>query len=152
MSYFPPYSHNENKIGFELDLSNYATKSDLKKATGVDISQFAKKDYLADLKSEVDNLYTDELEKVPSGLNNLKSKIDRLGIGKLKTTPTDLSKLNNLLKKEVSKKTKYDDLVKKFHAIDTGKLVSKPNYNAKNKDIEDEMNEVKDKKNLILQT
>ena len=41
MSYFPPYS--KNKIGVELDLSNYATKSDLKNATVVDTSQFAKK-------------------------------------------------------------------------------------------------------------
>ena len=32
MSYFPkPYSHNKNKIKFELDLSNHATKSGLKK-------------------------------------------------------------------------------------------------------------------------
>ena len=31
MSYFPPYGHSKNKIEVELDLSNYATKSDLKK-------------------------------------------------------------------------------------------------------------------------
>ena len=30
MSYFPPYTHNKNKIEVELDLSNYATKFDLK--------------------------------------------------------------------------------------------------------------------------
>ena len=31
MSYFPkPHSCSKNKIKFELDLSNYATKSDLK--------------------------------------------------------------------------------------------------------------------------
>ena len=41
MSYFSPYGHSKNKIKVELDLSNYATKSDLKSATGVDISQFA---------------------------------------------------------------------------------------------------------------
>ena len=38
----------------ELSLSNYATKSDLKKSTVVDISDFAKKSYLASLKSTVD--------------------------------------------------------------------------------------------------
>ena len=46
MSYFPPYSDSKNKIEVELDLcnlSNYATKSDLKNATGVDTSQFAKR-------------------------------------------------------------------------------------------------------------
>ena len=32
MSYYPqPYSHNKNKIKIELDLSNHATKSDVKK-------------------------------------------------------------------------------------------------------------------------
>ena len=36
MSYFRPYSHSENKIQAELDLSNYATKSDSKNAKGVD--------------------------------------------------------------------------------------------------------------------
>ena len=41
MSYFPPYGHSKNKI--HLDLSNYATQSQLKNATGVDTSQFAKK-------------------------------------------------------------------------------------------------------------
>ena len=44
MSYFPPYSHNNDKIEIELDLSDYATKSNLKNATGVDTLQFAKKD------------------------------------------------------------------------------------------------------------
>ena len=54
MSYFPSYGHSRNKIEVELDLSNYATKSDLENATGVDTLQFAKKDDLANLKSEVD--------------------------------------------------------------------------------------------------
>ena len=31
MSYFPPYGHSKNKIEVELDLSNYATKLDLRK-------------------------------------------------------------------------------------------------------------------------
>ena len=36
------------------DLSNYATKSNLKNAAGVDTSKFAKKVDLANLKSNVD--------------------------------------------------------------------------------------------------
>ena len=41
--YFPkPKSLGEN-LKVELDLSNYATKADLKNATGVDTSDFAKK-------------------------------------------------------------------------------------------------------------
>ena len=40
----------------ELDLSNYATKTNLRNATGADTSKFAKKVNLASLKSNVDNL------------------------------------------------------------------------------------------------
>ena len=36
MSYIPPYRNSKNQIEVELDLSNYATKSDLKDAAGVD--------------------------------------------------------------------------------------------------------------------
>ena len=43
MNYFLPYSQSKNKIEVELDLSNYSTKSNLKKGTGVDTSQVAKK-------------------------------------------------------------------------------------------------------------
>ena len=43
MSYFPElYIYNKNKIKFELNLSNYATKYDLKRETGVDTSKLAK--------------------------------------------------------------------------------------------------------------
>ena len=50
----------EGRVKVELDLSNYARKSDLKKATGVDTSSFAKKTDLASLKSEVDKLDIDK--------------------------------------------------------------------------------------------
>ena len=49
--YFPiPNSLGAN-VKVELDWSNYATKADLKNATGVDTSKFAKKLDLANLKS-----------------------------------------------------------------------------------------------------
>ena len=57
MSYFPSYGHSNNEIKVELDLSSYITKSDLKNATGINTSQFAKKDDLDNLKSEVDKLH-----------------------------------------------------------------------------------------------
>ena len=50
----------------ELDLSNYATKADLKNATGVDRSTFAKKVKLANLKSNLDKLDIAKTEDVPS--------------------------------------------------------------------------------------
>ena len=61
----------------ELYLPNYAIKSDLKNATGVDTSAFSKKVDLANLKSDVDKLDSDKLKNVPTNLNNLKSKVDK---------------------------------------------------------------------------
>ena len=57
ISYFlRPYTRSKKKV--ELDLPNYATKSDLKITTGVDTSNFAKKADLASLKSDIDKLDT----------------------------------------------------------------------------------------------
>ena len=54
MSFFPePYSHSK-KMKYKLVLSNYATKSDLKSATGIDTSKFAKNTDSARLKSDAD--------------------------------------------------------------------------------------------------
>ena len=63
-SQFPPYIHRKNRIDVKLDLPNYATKSDLKNAAGVDTSQFAKKDRFANLKLVVDKLHTDKLSEL----------------------------------------------------------------------------------------
>ena len=52
--YFPPYrsiTGGDNKV--ELDLSNYATKTDLKNVTHVDVSSFASKTNLASLKTKI---------------------------------------------------------------------------------------------------
>ena len=58
MSYFPElYTRRKSKKKVELDLSNYATKSNLKNATGVDKLKFAKKADRAILKSKTDKLY-----------------------------------------------------------------------------------------------
>ena len=99
-------------VKVELDLFNYATKADLKNATGVDTSDFAKKTDLANLKSDVDKLDIDKLKNVPSSLSNLKSKVDKLDIGKLETAPVDLSKVSIAVKNDAVKKTEYDKLVK----------------------------------------
>ena len=36
--YYPPYRSSSNNIKVELDLANYATKTDLKNITHVDVS------------------------------------------------------------------------------------------------------------------
>ena len=56
MSYFPPYKISSNNVKVELDLTNYATKTDLKNITHVDVSSFASKTNLAALKAEVDKI------------------------------------------------------------------------------------------------
>ena len=79
---FPPYRSSGRSIKVELDLSNYATETDLKNVTHVDVSSFTSKTNLASIKTEVD-------------------KID---IDKLKTVPVDLAKLSNVVKNNVVKK------------------------------------------------
>ena len=104
--YFPPYNNSSENIKVEVDLSNYATKKDIKDITHIDASGFASKTNLAALKTEVDKIDTD----------------------KLKTVPDDLAKLTNVVKNEVVKKTDYNanDYVKrtKFTA-DTNALDDK---------------------------
>ena len=72
--YFPKPTFLGENVKVELDLSNYATKSDLKNVIGVDTSDFAKKTDLAKLKSDVDKLDIDTLKNVPTNLINLKIK------------------------------------------------------------------------------
>ena len=84
MSYFPPNSHSKNKIEVKLDLSNYATKFDLKNAAGVNTSQFSKKDGLNYLKLEVDKLDI--------------YKLSELDAYKLKSVSTDSSKPSDIVK------------------------------------------------------
>ena len=86
MGYYPPYKISSNNIKVKLDLTNYATKTDLKNITHADVSSFASKTNLAALKTEVD-------------------KID---VDKLKTTPVDLVKLTNAAENYLVKKTDYN--------------------------------------------
>ena len=74
-TYYPPFRSSCNNIKVELDLANYATKTDLKNIIHVDVSTYVSKTNLAALKREVDNIDVDEL----------------------KTTPTDLAKLSNVV-------------------------------------------------------
>ena len=41
--YFPPHGSSSKSIKVELDLSNYATKDDVKNITHVDVSSYASK-------------------------------------------------------------------------------------------------------------
>ena len=63
--YFPPYNNSSENIKLELDLTNYATKDDVKNITHVDVSSYATKTNLAALKTEVDKIDVDKLKTVP---------------------------------------------------------------------------------------
>ena len=90
-------------INVKVDLSNYATKTDIKNNWHVDTSSFASKTNLPSLKTEVD-----------------KSDID-----KLVPVPVDLSKLSDVVKNDVVKKALYDKLVANVNNIDTSGFVLK---------------------------
>ena len=86
MSYYPPYKSSSNNIKVELDLTNYARKTDINNITQVDTSSFASK-------------------------TNLKTEVDKIDIDKLKTAPTDLAKLTNAVENDLVKKTVYNTKV-----------------------------------------
>ena len=80
------------RVKVELDLSNYATKVDLKNEKGVDTPKFATKVKLV----------------------NLKSNVDKLDVDKLVPVPVDLSKLSDVVKNDAVKKDVYNAKIKKY--------------------------------------
>ena len=121
--YFPkPFRSFEGNINIKVDLSNYATKTDLKNVTHVDTSSFALKTNLASLKTEV----------------------DKLNIGKLTTVPVDLSKLSNVAKNDVVKKAVYDKLAAKVNNIDTSGVFLKTKYQTDKAKLEMKISDVND--------
>ena len=143
MSSYSPYKSSSNNVKVELDLTNYATKTDLKNITHVDVSSFASKTNLAALKTEVDKIDTDKL-----------------------TAPTDLAKLTNAIENDVVKKTDYntkvtsieaqiagltkntvDNLadIAKLKAIDTNSFVTRTKFSADTNALDDKIDGVEKK-------
>ena len=112
MSQYFPEPKSIGKVKVEVDLSNYATKTESKNATGIDTSSFTKKIDLANLKSIVEKLDIDKLKNVPTNLTNLKSKVDKLDVDKLIPVPVNLSKLSDAVKNDVVKKDVYNSKIK----------------------------------------
>ena len=82
--YFPKlYEPFGGDINVKVDLSNYATKADLKNAIGLDTLSFAKKTDSASLKAEVDKLKT-----IPNDLSNLKIEVDKIRYWEIKNYST----------------------------------------------------------------
>ena len=130
------------RVKVELDLSNYATKTDLKNATGVDTSSFAKKKTdLANLKSHLDKLDINKLKNVPTNLCNLKSKVDKLDVDKFVPVPVDLSKLSDVAKNDVVKKDAYNAKIKNIEdkMPDITNLSTNASLNAKINEVKGEI-------------
>ena len=129
MSHYFPKSFRSfrRNINVKVDLSNYATKTDLKSVTQVDAPSFALKTNLA----------------------NLKTEVDKLGIDKLVPVPVDLSKLSDVVKNDAVKKTAYNKLVAKVDNIDTSDFVLKTKYNTDKTELE---NKIPDTSGLVKKT
>ena len=110
MSQYVPKSLRSfgRNINVKVDLSNYATKTDLKNVTHVDTSNFALKPI----------------------------EVDKLDVNKLLPIPADLSKLSNVVKNDVVKKFVYDKLAAKVNNIDASDFVLKTKYQTDKAEIE----------------
>ena len=123
--YFPkPYEPFGGDINVKVDLSNYATKADIKNISHVDTSSFALKTNLA----------------------NLKTEVDKLDIDKLVLVPVDLSKLSDVAKTDVVKKTVYDKLAANVNSIAINDFILKTKYDTDKSESE---NKIPDTSGLV---
>ena len=113
-----PFKSFGGNINVKVDLSNYTTKTDLKKVTHVDT--FALKKRLANLRIEVDKLNIDQLAPIPVGL----------------------SKLSDVIKNDVVKKALYDKLAGKVNNIDTSDFFLKTKYQTGKTELENKIPDV----------
>ena len=122
------------------------TKADLKTATGVDKSDFAKRVDLANLKSNVDKLDIGKLKIVPTNLSNLKSKVDKLDVDKLVPVLVDLGKLSNAGKNDAAKKDVYNALSKCIEEKipDITNLATNTTLNTKINEVKSEIPKITD--------
>ena len=117
--YFPkPFnSYFGDSIKVKIDLSNYATKTDIKNISHVDTSRFALK----------------------ANLTSLKSEVDKLDIEKVVPIPVELSKLCDVVKNNIVKNTVYNKLVAKVDNTDTSDFVLQTKYNTDKTELENKI-------------
>ena len=126
--YFPkPYEPFGGDINVKVDLSNCATKTDIKKYFACWSLNFCIKIKFSWFKTEV----------------------DKLDIDKVVPVPVDLSKLIDVVKNDVVKKTAYDKLVAKANSIDISRFVLKTKDDTDKSEIE---NKISDTSGLVKMT
>ena len=101
-----------------LDLTNYATKKEVKRARGADTSDLAAKKYFNALNTEVGKLDIAKWVDFPTDSNKLKTKVDDLNVRKLIAVPVDLKKLSNVVKNKVVKSIKLNTLKTKVNNLE----------------------------------
>ena len=89
----------------------------IKNISHVDTSSFALKNFLA----------------------NLKTEVNKLDIDKLVLIPVDLSKLSDVVKNDVVKKDVYNKLVAKVDNINTSGFVLKTKYDTDKSELENKI-------------
>ena len=121
--YFPkPYEPFGGDNNVKVDLSSYATKTDMKYASHIDTSSFALKPNLA----------------------SLKTKVEKLDINKLVPVPVDLNKLSDVVKNDVVRKPAYDKVVAKVNSIDTSGFVLETKHDTDEKELKEKINFAQD--------
>ena len=144
MSYYPPYKSSSNNVKEELDLTNYATKTDLKNITHVDVSSFGTKTNLAAVKTEVDKIDTDKLKPAPADLAKLTNAIENDVVKK-----TDFNTKVTSIEAKIARLTKntVDNLadMTKLKAIDTSSFVTRTKFSADTNALDDKVDGVEKK-------
>ena len=113
--YFPkPFRSFGGNINTKVDLSSYATKTDLKNERNADF------------------------------LVSLKTEVDKLDIDKLAPVPVDLIKLSDVVKNDVVKNAVYDKLAAKVKNIDTNDFALKIKYPTDKAELEKDIPDVTD--------
>ena len=127
--YYPLYKSSSNNIKVELDLTNYATKTDLKNITHVDVSSFASKANFAALKTDLDRL----------------SNLVKNDVGKKTDYNTKLTSIETQIA-GLTKNT-VDNLadITKLKAIDTNSFVTRTKFSADTNTLDNKIDGVEKK-------
>ena len=119
--YFPkPFRSFGGNINVKVDLSNYATKTDLKNVTHVATSIFARRTNLASIKTDIDHLEIDKLAPISVNLSNL----------------------SHAVKNDVVKKAVYDKPAAKVNNIETIHFVFKTKHQTYKAELEKKITDI----------
>ena len=139
--YFPRSRRFRRDIKVKLDLSNYATKTDLKNVAHVDVSSFASKKNLASVKNEVDKIDIPKLSAAPADLAKLTNKVANDLVGetdfnalekKVTGNKTEQDNLETTVQNnDLTTETSINNLKTKVYGIDLTKYVKKTDYDTK---------------------